>query len=186
MSEVAENEVAEKKEVVVARVCKGIMPMPLVWFIKFKEEKGQVSAIAKKYFTTPGKISDIQKGDNQKYIVENMRFSAEELDAAAEKVRENFVRGQDEDGNPIDAENKRGTATTTADDAEQSLAIIDEMRGMEFDEDAVTLEQARATYNEANPRAKRAKAVDADTTGEVADAESAELEDESEDDLLDD
>ena len=63
VTEVAEDaaEVVEKAPKVVLRLCKGAMPMPLVHFIKFTEAKDAVSEVAKKYFTTPGKVSDIQK-----------------------------------------------------------------------------------------------------------------------------
>lgn len=184
MSEVAEVEVAENKVVVAPRLCKGAMPMALVHYIKFKEPKDCVSDIAKKYFTTPGKISDIQKNANQKYIVENMTFTSEELDAAAAKVAENFVRGQNEDGTPLDAANKRGTATTTAEDAAYSLEVIEIIRGLDADEDAVSLEAARATYNEANPRARKAKVETTEADTETEAVLDEELDDDM-DDLLD-
>lgn len=159
-----------------ARMCKGQMPSPLVWYIRFHEE-GTMSEIAKKYFTTPGKITDIKKANNQKYIVENMTWSEEELKAAREQVEANFVRGQDED-----APHKRRLATTQAGDEEYSLEVLDLIEGMDLE--GVSITDARAEYNEANPRATR-KSKDKDD--EPVDAEPADDGDDEElDDLLDD
>lgn len=161
------------------KLSKGSMPMPLVWYIKFHEAQDNKSAVAAKYFTTPGKIADIQGNSNQRYIVENMKWSEVELQAAAQKVKDNFTRGQDEDGNPLDPDNKRGTATTTAEDAEYSLDVIEKIASMEFADDAITLEEARAAYNEENPRKKR------ETKAETEETAKAEVEELAEEDLLD-
>ena len=185
--EVEVSEEVEKVSAAPARLCKGAMPMPLVHYIKFNEPKEAVSEVARKYFTTPGKISDIQKGANQKYIVEGMKFSKEELDDAADKIRENFTRGQDENGVALDPDNKRGTATTTAEDAEYALSVLQIMRDTEYDDNALTLEAARAKYNEKNPRPPRAKKANTDTVeADVETLDSEEVGDfEDEDDLLD-
>jgi hypothetical protein len=144
---------------VVARLCKGTMPSPLVWFIKYHESKENKSEVAKKYFTTPGKIADIQGDANQKYIVEGMKWSKEELDAARAKVNENFVRGQAEEAAKPGSVTKRGLATTQAGDEAYSLAVLDQIEAMMAGEgvNGVSLEEARGTYNAANPRAPRAK-----------------------------
>jgi hypothetical protein len=164
---------------VAPRLCKGQMPSPLVWYVKFHEPKENKSAVAAKYFTTSGKITDIQSNSNQKYIVEDMLFSDEELDAAAEKVRENFVRGQAaaEAGEVV---SPRQLATTTEGDEKYSLEVIETIRTMMADtSEGVTLADARAAYNEANPRANKVKAEDAD--GDVE--EESDEDDDS--DLLD-
>lgn len=171
------EEATETKVVETQRFCKGTMPSPLVWFIKFHESIENKSAVAKKYFTTPGKIADIQSNSNQKYIVEDMVWTDEELDSAVEGIKANFVRGQDEEGNPVNLDNKRGTATTQAGDEDASIEAIDAIRGMEPGDEAVTLGEARAAYNEANPRAPRkAKSEDAEPVG---DAEVDELDEEA-------
>lgn len=166
------------------RLCKGPMPMVLVHYIKFKEKSDAISEIAHKYFTTPGKISDIQKGNNQRYIVKNMKFSEAELNDAADKIRENFVRGQ-ENGVAIDPSNKRGTATTTAEDAEYALSVIELLRNETYPDNALSLEEARAAYNLKNPRPVRAKKVDVKTVEADTDTDPAEDADLDEDDLLD-
>jgi len=90
-----EVEIEEVIPKVTDRFCKGNMPMALVWYIKFHESQENKSGVARAYFTTVGKISDIQSGSNQKYIVEAMKWSKEELSAMGEVVKANFVRGQD-------------------------------------------------------------------------------------------
>lgn len=188
------------------RLCKGTMPLPLVWYIKFHESKDNKSEVAKKYFTTPGKISDIQSGSNQKYIVENMSFTEDEIENAKNKVRENFVRGQAEEAASPGSVNKRGLATTQAGDEAYSLEILETIAGMqkEVSDEAVSLETARENYNAENPRASRksddtevsneAATTDGEGTESVAEAEASdELDDDLEglddeddlDDLLD-
>lgn len=179
-NQVESEEVVKPEPKPAARLCKGQMPSPLVWFIKFKEPQDNRSAIAAKYFTTSGKVTDIQTNSNQKYIVESMTFTSEELDLAAEKIRENFVRGQDEDARGI-AVSPRQLATTNEGDEEYALSVIETIREMVVEEDAVTLEQARAAHNEANPRAKKAEAEGS----EPDPVDDAPLDD-GEDDLLED
>lgn len=185
MSEVTENEVEEtaKAPAAPARMCKGTMPSLLVWFIRFHEE-GSVSEIAKKYFTTAGKITDITKGNNQKYIVEQMKWSEEDIKESIATINENFVRGQAKEADLPGSVNARGLATSTIDDAEFSLHAIEKvatmMEAMEEDveEASVTIADARKTYLEANPRKTKvedAKAEDADAdTDTEADAEDTE------------
>ena len=136
---------------VVLRLCKGQMPSPLVWFIKFHEPQDNRSTLAAKYFTTPGKISDIQTNANQKYIVANMVFTAEELEQARARIKENFVRGQADvaQGKVVST---RQLANTQPGDEAYALSVIDKIAAMDKSEGAVALAAARAAHNEANPR----------------------------------
>ena len=156
-----------------ARLCKGQMPSPLVWFIKFHESKENKSAIAAKYFTTSGKVSDIQTNANQKYIEENMTFSSEELDQAAEKIKENFVRGQEQVA-AGEVVTSRQLATTTPGDEAYALSVIETIREAAIAEGAVSLEDARSAYNEANPRAPRAAKAESGDEGTQAEAVTGE------------
>jgi hypothetical protein len=164
------------------------MPTPLVWFLKFHEDKENKSAVAKKYFTTPGKVSDIQTDANQKYVVENMKFSDDELNAAREAIAANFVRGQEAEAAAPGSVQKRGLATTEAGDEAASLEAIDTIANMTPAEDAVTLDEARAAHNAENPRAPRAKKSEdeASTDDAVSESETSEVDEEDLDDLLDD
>lgn len=169
---------APKAPAVEARLCKGAMPMPLVWFIKFFEPQDAKSEVAKKYFTTPGKISDIQTAANQKYIVKDMTFSAAEIDAAVQKVKENFVRGQQENAAKPGSVTKRGLATTKPGDESYSLAVLEKIRGLGAKDGAVTLEAARASHNATNPR-KKAEPKAETTAAEAGSQESDGGTDES-------
>jgi hypothetical protein len=176
---VAADAVETKAPVEPTRLCKGTMPTPLVWFIKFHETAGR-SDIAKKYFTTPGKIADIQTDANQKYVVKNMSFSPAELEAARENIRENFVRGQAAEAAVPGSVGKRGLASTKAGDEKASLEAIDKIAAMDVAADAITLSQARVNHNMANPRPTRVK-----KDGAEASAEPTEGSDDDLDDLLD-
>lgn len=167
---------------VALRLCKGQMPSPLVWYIKFKEPQDNRSAVAAKYFTTPGKIADIQTNANQKYIVADMVFTAEELEQARARIRENFVRGQAEvaQGKVVST---RQLASTIAGDETYALSVIDIIAGLDKAEGAKTLAQSRAEHNAANPR-KTAGAAAA--PAENAATEGGEVIPPADDDLLDD
>jgi len=181
-----EVEIEEVIPKVTDRFCKGNMPMALVWYIKFHESQENKSGVARAYFTTVGKISDIQSGSNQKYIVEAMKWSKEELSAMGEVVKANFVRGQDDKiimANPT--ANKRKLATTTIDDAEYSLEVLDTIAGIEPMDDAVTLTEARNTYNVANPR-KSAPKKEEEALGETDEEQVVEEVTESDEDAVDD
>lgn len=178
-------ETEEKAPAAEARLCKGTMPSCLVWYIKFHEAKDNKSEIAKKYCTTPGKISDIQGNANQKYIVEDMVFSDAELDAAREQIKTNFTRGQAEEAAKPGSVNKRSLASTQPGDEEYSLAAIDAVQEfMEAGAEGKTLEEARAEYNAENPRAPRApKAESTDDDGDDVTDEPTDDGDDSDEDL---
>jgi len=150
VKEVLEEVVEEKAPAVKAKMCKGQMPSPLVWYIRFHEAEPKVSAMAALYFTTPGKIVDITKANNQKYIVADMNWSDEDIAAAKAQVEANFVRGQAEEEAVPGSVKSRGLATTSAEDAEYSLAVLDSIQT--GGTDGVNIVDARASYLEANPR----------------------------------
>lgn len=158
------------------RMCKGQMPAPLVWYIRFHEVAENASALARLYFTTPGKIVDIQKSNNQKYIVENMRWSEKDLEAAAEQIKANFVRGQEHTPGTI---NIRSLATTEAGDEQYSLDVLVKIALMEFADDALSIDEARAIHLKENPRAPRAaaKPVEEKRTVEHVDADLDDVDD---------
>jgi hypothetical protein len=135
--------VEEKVAVIPTKMSKGNMPMPLVWYIRFHEDD-TIGNIARKYFTTPGKVTDIVKSFGQKYIVQDMVWSFEELAAARETIRDNFVRGQSTE------ESNRKTATTTAEDSAYSLEVLDKVEQMSLT--GVTLSDARSAWSLANPK----------------------------------
>ncbi len=77
------------------RISRGQMPHPLVWYIRFREE-GSDSEVAKRYFTTLGKISDIRQNKTFRHITENAAFSESDIDKARNQIKKNFTKNSDE------------------------------------------------------------------------------------------
>ncbi len=90
---------SKKPTVTQGPICRGRMPLPLVKYIRYNEE-GSDTDIARKYFTTAGKVSDIRKGRNFGYINTNTTFSKADIEAAKAQLVANFSerkkRGSDE------------------------------------------------------------------------------------------
>lgn len=77
-------------------IIRGRMPLPMVHLIRFGEAADTTDgALAKKYRTTPGKINDIRKSRNFGYIVEEDKFTKEQIDAAIARAEQ---LGEDADG----------------------------------------------------------------------------------------
>ncbi len=93
-------------------VSRGQMPHPLVWYIRFRE-KGSNAEIAKRYFTSAGRIGDIRRNTTFKNITEDATFSENELDKARDHIKRNFTKN---------------SAGATLRDAAYSLARLDEIR----------------------------------------------------------
>ena len=169
------EEPKEKKEAAPEKLARGRMPAPLVWFIRFKEE-GTDSEVAHKYFTTPGKISDIRKNRGFKYITEETKFSKADIDAAIEKVKSNFTEGKSRGGK---------TSDTTEADAKYALESL----GKVPVSDESTLEADRA--KDRKPRGKseaKAEEPKAEAVEEVAEEapEGVEVTDDDLEAMLDD
>jgi len=88
----AEAQAADNATKNLADIIRGRMPASLVFVIRFVSHGDDVkdAALAKMYGTTPGKISDIKKMSNFKYIDAEWKPSAEDVKAGkdwAEKMR---------------------------------------------------------------------------------------------------
>lgn len=68
-----------------AGIARGRMHAALVFAIKFNSGEAKDGEIAKKFATTPGKVNDIRKDRNFKYVVEGMAFTAAEITEATER-----------------------------------------------------------------------------------------------------
>lgn len=156
----------EPKVAAPLKIQRGRMPLPLVWWIRFvecavtKDENGDDvmqtdSAIAHKYFTTPGKINDIRKNANFKYINDKTVFNENELDKAIADIKHNFTNGKRR-GQP-DAK-----PDTTLEDAAYAIGVLE---GMEAGESTTAAD--KAAYNEANPKAKKAEKPAAEAVEEM-------------------
>lgn len=75
---------AEKK---MADIARGRMPLAIVALIKFNEAGATTAALAAKYRTTVGKVSDIQKDRNFNYITKEFAPTAQMKDDAKAFVK---------------------------------------------------------------------------------------------------
>jgi hypothetical protein len=74
-------------EVTPVEIIRGRMPAAMIAVMRFHEEEGlSDSAMAKKYLTTPGKAADVRKGSNFGWVVEDTKFSQDDIDAALERA----------------------------------------------------------------------------------------------------
>ena len=99
-------------------IARGRMAAALVYVIKFNEE-GSDSEIAAKYCTTPGKINDIRKDRNFKYVTKEMRFTADEVKDAKDR----FHASVNADNSTV-ASDKREDAVTGAHAALDKLETV--------------------------------------------------------------
>jgi hypothetical protein len=142
-----------------AGIARGRMAAALVYVIKFQEE-GSDSEIAAKYCTTPGKVNDIRKDRNFKYITKEMRFTADEVKDAKDRFHAS-VNAE----NSTVASDKREEAVTGAHAALDKLETTTESQ----------LTNARAS--DRKPRGKQKEGGEGEST------ESTETEDEEDEDL---
>lgn len=170
-----------------AKLIRGRMPLPLVWHIRFVESATTVatnddgeeieshasdSAVAKKFFTTAGKIMDIRTNRNFKYLHEGTKFSQADIDAAKEQLKKNIAEGK-----------MRGTDEPSHDYSEDDAAPMFELLDTMVADES-TIEADRAAYNEANPRKKKETPASAEEkVEETAEDTVEEVEDELEDEL---
>ena len=82
----ATGEVATKAP---ADIIRGRMPALIVYMIKFNEPAATVAALATKYKTTVGKVSDVQKDRNFQYITKDFAPTAAMVEDA-KKFAENL------------------------------------------------------------------------------------------------
>ena len=69
-----------------AGLARGRMAAALVYIVKFVAE-GNDSELAQKFATTAGKVSDIRKSRNFKYVTEDLKFTAAEVQDAKDRFK---------------------------------------------------------------------------------------------------
>lgn len=82
--EVVTRPVDEKKLKEVVEIIRGRMPLPIVKLIKFNTDGETDGAVAAKFRTTNGKVSDIRKNRNFLYVDKDFRPSADQKKMAEE------------------------------------------------------------------------------------------------------
>lgn len=94
MAENKTENTEKKEEKVVVEIIRGRMPLPIVHAIKFGPADETDGALAAKFRTTNGKISDIRKERNFGYIKEDYVPSEEQLAKAkayAEQLKDKSI-----------------------------------------------------------------------------------------------
>lgn len=86
------------KEKKLANIVRGVMPVYLVYMIKFEETGTEKDAdVAKVYGTTSGKVSDVRKGRNFGYLTKDFAPTAEQKAAAIEWMKKVPGYGEPQD-----------------------------------------------------------------------------------------
>ena len=123
-----------KPEVKKIEILRGRMPLPIVYMIKFKSSEDETaSALAAKYRTTVGKISDVRKGANFGYVEKGYIASKEQIEKAvtyAEQLEDkSIVKGlktlkpaTDEQNTAFVAQRKAARVNAVIPPAEKSAA----------------------------------------------------------------
>ena len=65
-----------------AGIARGRMHAALVYAIKFQSGEAKDGEIARKFATTPGKVNDVRKDRNFKYVTDGLSFTAAEITEA--------------------------------------------------------------------------------------------------------
>ena len=73
---------AEKPAAPKVEIIRGRMPLPIVHMIKFSTDGETDGAVATKFRTTNGKVSDVRKDRNFGYVVEASTFDQKMIDGA--------------------------------------------------------------------------------------------------------
>jgi hypothetical protein len=66
-------------------IARGRMHAALVFSIKFQSGEAKDGEVAKKFATTPGKVNDIRKDRNFKYVTKDITFTAAEIQEAKDR-----------------------------------------------------------------------------------------------------
>lgn len=146
-------------------IINGRMPLAVVFVIRFQEDaEAKDNVLAKKYHTSPGKISDVRKGRNFIYVDADFKPSAAEIDLGLAWADQMAERGSEDDAVDL---TEALTSLVVATDAESEA-------------------QAVARKATRKPRGKKAEAeTDAADAPEAPVELDEELDGDEEDDLDD-
>ena len=158
-AENVEKEVSESNRA--PGIARGRMAAALVYLIKFQEE-GSDSEIAAKYCTTPGKVNDIRKNRNFKYITKDLRFTEAEVQEAKDRFKAS-VYGE----NSTVPEDKREEVVLAANEALDKLETVAESQ----------LSVLRKADRKPRGRPRKNESEDDANTGDAETDESSEEED---------
>ncbi len=137
-----------------AGIARGRMHAALVYAIKFQSGEAKDGEIAKKFATTPGKVNDIRKDRNFKYVTENLAFTAGEVAEAVERFT-----------NSVNAENSTVAEDDRADVIEAATAAINGVPTTDGESQLAGVRKA--------DRKPRGSSSEAEAEAEAAEAEGA-------------
>ena len=141
-----------------AGIARGRMHAALVFAIKFNSGEAKDGEIARKFATTPGKVNDIRKDRNFKYVVADMAFTAAEI----QEAKDRFAASVNADNSTVDADQ----VDTLIEDANTALDDVPTTGG----------DSQLATARKAN-RKPRGKSADGEAEDEDSDPVAAGDED---------
>ena len=161
-----EEKAEEKTSNFMAGIARGRMAAALVYVVKFNAE-GNDSELANKFATTPGKINDIKKDRNFKYVTKDMKFTQAEIDDAKTRFKNN-----------VNADNSTVPNEKRDELVENVHAELDKLEATETSQ----LETVRKA--ERKPRGKEPEVLETDKPDTTASAEETAEAEENLDDLL--
>jgi Asp-tRNA(Asn)/Glu-tRNA(Gln) amidotransferase C subunit len=82
------NETKKETKKAAVEIIRGRMALPLVYLVKFKLDDMTVSTLAAALRTTVGKINDIRKNANFKYVQEDYKPSEADIEAALARLEQ--------------------------------------------------------------------------------------------------
>lgn len=141
-----------------AGIARGRMHAALVFAIKFGSGEAKDGEIARKFATTPGKVNDIRKDRNFKYVVADMQFTAAEIQEAKDRFSAS-----------VSAENSTVAEDDRVDTIDNANAALDALTATDGDSQLATARKA-----DRKPRGKSGE--DAEGEGDGAEAEVASTE----------
>ena len=152
-------------------IIQGRMPVAVVHLLRFGNSKGGATKdLAAKFGTTVGKVDDVKKNRNFAYVVEDTRFTDEQIAEGIEWLRRH---PKYDDKNVDDLVNELETYTRATDEEAQAFeAARTAARG----QPTKTKDGEVANGGGGNRRTKKSKQSDVVTeTAEVAEPSAADL-----------
>lgn len=123
-----------------AGIARGRMHAALVFAIKFNSGEAKDGEIARRFSTTPGKVNDIRKDRNFKYVVEGMQFTAAEI----QEAKDRFVASVNAENSTVEADQRDVTI-------EEANTVLDALTATDGDSQLATARKA-----DRKPRGKEA------------------------------
>jgi hypothetical protein len=143
-----------------AGIARGRMHAALVYYIKFLTGEEKDGEIARKFATTPGKVNDIRKDRNFKYVTKDIAFTAAEI----QEAKDRFTASVNAENSTVADEDR----DTIVEDALEALSQVPTTDG---ESQLATVRKA-----ERKPRGKSKEDAEAEAEGTPEDAGDEDLD----------